>query len=66
MGRWFRRELRELLRDTLSPTRLNQAGLMDPAVVEDIIQAHESSREDNSDVLLGLLTFELWRRDVLA
>ena len=66
MGRWFRLELRELLRDTLSPTRLHQSGLMDPAVVEDIIRAHESSREDNSDILLGLLTFELWRRDVLA
>ena len=66
MGRWFRGELRELLRDTLSPTRLHQAGLMDPAVVEDIIRAHEASREDNSDVLLGLLTFELWRQNVLA
>jgi asparagine synthase (glutamine-hydrolysing) len=66
VGRWFRKELRELLRDTLAPTRLRQAGLFNPAVVEGIIEAHETSRADNTDILLGLLTFELWRQDTLG
>jgi len=66
VGRWFREELRELLRDTLAPDRLRQAGLFNPAVVEGIIDAHETLRADNSDILLGLLTFELWRQDVLG
>jgi len=66
MGRWFRHESRELLRDTLAPDRLRTSGLLDGAVVEDIMNAHESFREDNSDVLLGLLTFELWREEALG
>jgi len=40
--------------------------LFNPAVVEGIIDAHETLRADNSDILLGLLTFELWRQDVLG
>jgi len=66
VGRWFRKELRELLRDTLAPSRLRQTGLFNPAVVEGIIEAHEQSRADNTDILLGLLTFELWRQDALG
>jgi len=66
MGRWFRHDLRELLRDTLSSERLRRGGLLNGAAVEQLIRAHETFREDNSDVLLGLLTFELWRQDTLG
>jgi asparagine synthase (glutamine-hydrolysing) len=66
MGRWFRGELRELLRDTLAPDRLRRAGLLNPDTVQEIIREHDVQREDNSDILLGLLTFELWRESMMA
>jgi asparagine synthase (glutamine-hydrolysing) len=60
VGRWFRSDLRELLRDSLAADRVRRKGFFDPLAVEALIEAHESYREDNADVLLGLLTFDLW------
>ena len=65
-GRWFRDELRELLRDTLAPDRLRRVGLLNADTVQEIIREHESYREDNSDILLSLLTFELWREEAMG
>jgi asparagine synthase (glutamine-hydrolysing) len=65
VGLWFRNELKELLRDTLSPDRVRRHGLFDARAIQQIINAHENYREDNSDVLLALLTFELWHREWL-
>jgi asparagine synthase (glutamine-hydrolysing) len=65
VGRWFRRELKELLHDTLAPDRLRREGLLNTSAVQQIIANHESYREDNSDLLLGLLTFELWHNEWL-
>jgi asparagine synthase (glutamine-hydrolysing) len=65
-GRWFRDELRELLRDTLAPERMRRVGLLNPDTVQEIISEHEGFREDNSDILLGLLTFELWREEAMG
>lgn len=65
-GRWFRGELRELLRDTLSPERLRSVGLLNADAVQELIREHEDFREDNSDILLSLLTFELWREGALS
>ena len=65
VGAWFRSELRELLRDTLSRDRLRRRGLLDGAVIDEVIASHEERREDRTDLLLGLLTFELWAGQVL-
>ena len=65
-GRWFRDELRELLRDTLAPERLRRVGLLNADSVQEIIREHETFREDNSDILLSLLTFELWREEAMG
>jgi asparagine synthase (glutamine-hydrolysing) len=61
VGRWFRHELRELLRDSLAADRVRRKGLFEPTAVQALIDAHEHYREDNADVLLGLLTFDLWQ-----
>ncbi len=60
VGAWFRHDLRSLLRETLAPDRLRAQGLFDPAWVEAAITAHEKRQEDHSDLLLALLTFQLW------
>lgn len=60
VGGWFRRELRPLLRDVLAPDRLRAQGLFDAGWVTDAINAHENRQEDFSDLLLALLTFQIW------
>lgn len=64
VGRWFRSDLRELLRDTLAPSALRRDGLFDPAAVQAVIDAHDQRREDRSETLLALLTFQIWRDQV--
>jgi asparagine synthase (glutamine-hydrolysing) len=66
VGRWFRRELRELLRDTLAADVLRAGGLFDPSAVAAMIDAHEQYREDRSETLLALLTFQIWQGQVRA
>ena len=65
VGAWFRGDLRELLRDALSPARVARRGLLEATVVEELMDAHEARREDRTDLLLGLLTFELWAGECL-
>jgi asparagine synthase (glutamine-hydrolysing) len=60
VGAWFRHDLRPLLRETLAPERLRAQGLFDARWVEAAITAHEKRREDYTDLLLALLTFQLW------
>jgi asparagine synthase (glutamine-hydrolysing) len=64
VGRWFRGDLRELLRDMLAPDALRADGLFDPAATEAMIAAHEQYREDRSETLLALLTFQIWQSQV--
>jgi asparagine synthase (glutamine-hydrolysing) len=66
VGRWFRRELRDMLHDFLSPGALAGDGLVDPQAVSALIDAHERFQEDRSEALLALLTFQIWRRQVRA
>jgi asparagine synthase (glutamine-hydrolysing) len=63
VGRWFRGELRELLQDQLSPSRVRRKGIFQPEVVQSLIAEHEQRREDHADVLLGLLTFDMWHSE---
>ena len=58
--RWFRGELRPLLRDTLSEERLRRRGLFDPTAVQRLILANEKGTVDAAYLLLSLLNIELW------
>jgi asparagine synthase (glutamine-hydrolysing) len=60
IGAWFRRDLRELTGDLFSPARLRRQGLFDAAAVQTMLEDHVAFRQDYSDALLALLTFELW------
>jgi asparagine synthase (glutamine-hydrolysing) len=60
VGEWFRHDLKPLLRDALATDRLNAQGLFVPGAVDAAITAHENRREDYTDLLLALLTFQLW------
>ena len=62
LRRWLRVELRDWLRDILSPERLRSRGLFDPLAVQRLIVANEEGRFDASYTLLSLACIEIWCR----
>jgi asparagine synthase (glutamine-hydrolysing) len=60
VARWLREDLRSLLDDTLSVSRLTRDGLFEPAVVADLKLEHYNRTRDRSSVLWALLMFHLW------
>ena len=59
---WFRRELKDLLHDTLLDSTARQRGLLDPATVERLVTEHHSERWDHSYRLWNLVCLEQWCR----
>jgi len=59
--RWLRASLRPLVREYLSPARLSQGGLFDPATVTTAVEEHLDGSQDHGNALWSLLLFELWR-----
>ncbi len=60
VGRWLRRELRELARDACASSAIRRGGLFDPDVVERLFDEHEAGRRDHRKKLYTLLAFQLW------
>jgi asparagine synthase (glutamine-hydrolysing) len=63
--RWLRRELRELVDDTLSTAALRRRGLFDEAAVARLIADDRSGRVDGTYTVLGLMCIEIWCRNFL-
>ena len=59
---WLRNELREMLMDELSPSRINQLGFFNSKVVASLIDDHMSRRHNRESVLWALLSFSVWHR----
>jgi len=59
-ARWIKRELKPFVMDHLSPIRLQEMGLLDRQVVENLLRDHFSERVDNSHRIWCLLTLSLW------
>jgi asparagine synthase (glutamine-hydrolysing) len=66
IGAWFRRDLRPLVGDLLSPAHLSRQGLFDAHAVTRLVVDHQEFRQDYSDALLALLTFQLWWQEWCA
>jgi asparagine synthase (glutamine-hydrolysing) len=60
IGHWLRTDLREMLRDYLSPARLMAQGLFHPPAVERMIEAHQRGIGDYSRNLWNLFMLSLW------
>lgn len=60
IGAWLRGELREMIGDLLSESRLREQGLIDPKAVSTLVDSHMKMRTDGTDAILALLTFQLW------
>jgi asparagine synthase (glutamine-hydrolysing) len=57
---WFRGDLKDVLLRYTAPERIARRGLLNPAVVQRVVQAHLSGRRNYSRRLYAVVAFELW------
>ena len=57
---WVSTDLRDMVRDHLSPEVLKAQGLFDPAVVQTMLDAHWRREQDFSRSIWTLLMFSMW------
>ena len=63
---WLRNELKPMSRDLLAPDVIRRQGIFSPEAVTDVLERHQSGREDLSRQLWGLLTFAVWHEQHLG
>jgi asparagine synthase (glutamine-hydrolysing) len=61
MGSWLRTDLRPMVVELLEEGRLRRDGLFNVDFVRYMLSAHDVGREDFTEPIVALLTFELWR-----
>lgn len=59
---WLRAELKPLLLDLLSETRIRKRGYFNPEYVNQLVQEHLHGRENHSHQLWALMVFEMWHQ----
>jgi asparagine synthase (glutamine-hydrolysing) len=57
---WMRGGMRDFVHDVLSPARIKAAGVLDPAVVDDVLRSHYDGRADRSHEIWSLLVLLVW------
>ena len=62
VGSWLRHDLRPLAEEILSETSVRNRGFFQWPAVKQTMDLHLAEREDHTDQLLALITFELWCR----
>jgi asparagine synthase (glutamine-hydrolysing) len=62
---WIGRDLRPLVDDCLSPTRIRERGLFDPGAVQSLIRDNDNGTADNALRIWALLVLELWHQTFL-
>ena len=62
LGRWLRRDLRDVMEDLLAPAQVRARGLFEPAVVARLMAEHLSGTRAHGDRLWTLMMTELWMR----
>ena len=65
LARWFRGPLKQRLRDAVLGPRLAATGWFEPAVLQHLVDAHQSGSRDYSAPLWSLLMFEAFLRKVV-
>ena len=62
-GEWFRGELKDMVRDELSPSRVKQFGYLDPDIIQKLINFHISNKQDTHRILWALLSLLRWNKN---
>lgn len=60
MKNWLRRDLQPLMRELLSPERIEARGWFDAAEVTRLVEAHVVGRENHAHTLFPLMVLERW------
>ena len=60
IGKWFRGEMKEFVRDILLSDVASKRGMMEPAVVKQYIDQHNDGTLDRTHQIWSLLMLELW------
>ncbi len=60
VAQWFRHELRGLMLDTLSESRIRSQGIFNPAEITRLVDEHLRGAKDNRKQLWTLFIFQLW------
>lgn len=63
LGRWFRDELKSLVRDVLSPRFLSSSRFFRPDAIAKLLAEHEHGIRDHRKKIFNLLLFALWYED---
>lgn len=61
LTKWLKKELKQSLLDTLSPSRLNQSGLFNTKTIKTMLDDHFSGRKDNRKPIWTIFMFEMWK-----
>lgn len=62
---WLANDLKEMIDDLLSPTRIRQRGIFQANAIRCFVDEHRSGRQDHSMQLWQFLTLELWMQTFL-
>jgi len=62
---WLRKELKDLMLDYLSKSRIEKDGLFNYEAIKRMIDTHLEGRENYSHQLWALLVFEIWKENYL-
>jgi asparagine synthase (glutamine-hydrolysing) len=57
---WFREDLPDFAKNLLSEDRLKEDGYFNPEYVRLILEQHQTGRENNGRLLLGVLGIQVW------
>jgi asparagine synthase (glutamine-hydrolysing) len=60
IGAWLKKELAFLMEEYLHKERIEKQGILDAAVIRDLVSTHMSGRQDTSWQLWSLIVFEHW------
>jgi asparagine synthase (glutamine-hydrolysing) len=65
VAQWINDEWREMVRELLTGNRAMGRHLFNPAFLQQMLQEHESGREDRSHIIWTLMVLELWFREYI-
>ena len=61
IAQWFRKELKDLINDYLSPSHLQREGRLDPSFVSQVLKEHMCGKNNHQHRLWSLLMWEMWQ-----
>ena len=65
VGKWFRNEMKDFLREVLLSERSLKRGIIRPDAIERYVSRHIAGEKDYSFQLWSLLMLELWFREFI-